>query len=189
MSCFYKQKVPGMQKSQGSVLLVTLVLLLIMTVAGVTAIRMTSLEEKMSGNYLNQQMAFRAAESALIEAENHIANTAFTLNEFVNDCDDGYCFGGSDAVDTSSCIAGNINYWRQELVWSNADSHRTTNIVIDGISARAKYIIEFRCYVAKVIDGPLPDPANPGDWALYFRNNGTGYWRLGRCQSYVANNL
>ena len=95
-----------MQKSQGSVLLVTLVLLLIMTVAGVTAIRMTSLEEKMSGNYLNQQMAFRAAEAALLEAENHIANTVFTLAEFKNDCDGGYCFGGSDASDTSSCAAG-----------------------------------------------------------------------------------
>ena len=158
-----------MQKSQGSVLLVTLVLLMIMTIAGVTGIRMTSLEEKMSGNYLNQQMAFRAAEAALLEAENHIVSTTFTLSEFNSDCDNGYCFSGSAATDTSSCATGNINHWQQDTIWLNGNFHRTTTVVIDGISARARYIIEFRCYVAKVLDGPLPDPANPGDWAQYFR--------------------
>lgn len=158
-----------MQKSQGSVLLVSLVLMLIMTVAGLTAIRLTSLEEKMSGNYLNQQMAFRAAEVALLEAENHIANTSLTLLDFTENCEDGYCFSGSGISETSSCVAGNINHWREDTTWSDAGLHRTTTIVIDGISARAKYIIEFRCYVAKIVEGPLPDRTNPDDWALFFR--------------------
>ena len=158
-----------MEKSQGSVLLVTLVLLMIMTLAGVTTIRLTSLEEKMSGNYLNQQMAFRAAEAALLEAENHIAATRFMLAEFKADCSGGYCFTGSGAGDSASCTSGNTSHWQQDAIWSNAGAHRTTTIVIDGIPARAKYIIEFRCYVPKVIEGPLPDPTSSSDWALYFR--------------------
>lgn len=158
-----------MRKSQGSVLLVSLVLMLIMTGAGLTAIRLTSLEEKMSGNYLSQQMAFRAAEVALLEAEKHIADTSLNLSEFTEDCDGGYCFSGTGANETGNCIAGDINHWRKDTTWSDESLHRTTAIVIDGISARAKYIIEFRCYVARVIDGPLPDPTKPGDWAQYFR--------------------
>ena len=158
-----------MHKSQGSVLLVSLVLMLIMTVAGLTTIRMTSLEEKMSGNYLNQQMAFRAAEVALLDAENHIASTSFNLSQFTGNCDNGYCFSGSGISETSSCITGDINHWREDTTWSDSGLHRTTTIVIDGISARAKYIIEFRCYVAKIVEGPLPDPTNPNDWSLFFR--------------------
>ena len=158
-----------MQKSQGSVLLVSLVLMLIMTVAGLTAIRLTSLEEKMSGNYLNQQMAFRAAEVALLEAERHIANTSLDLSEFTGNCDDGYCFNGTGISDTNSCVTGDSKRWGEDSTWSDAGLHRTTAIVIGGISAQAKYIIEFRCYVAKIVDGPLPDPANPDDWAQFFR--------------------
>lgn len=50
---------------RGSILLVSLVMLLVMTVAGLTAVKMATLEEKMSGNYQDQQMAFYAAEAAL----------------------------------------------------------------------------------------------------------------------------
>ena len=158
-----------MKKTQGSVLLVSLVLLLIMTIAGLTAIRMTSLEEKMSGNYLDQQMAFRAAEVALLEAENHIATTRFDLVDFNGSCNNGYCFGGSDAIDVSTCNSGDDTPWQTTTTWSDSNLHRVATVVIDGISAQAKYIIEFRCYIAKEDDGPIPDPTISGDWALYFR--------------------
>lgn len=158
-----------MKKTQGSVLLVSLVLLLIMTIAGLTAIRMTSLEEKMSGNYLNQQMAFNAAEVALLEAESWINSSTPDLNSFTSDCADGFCFNGSDAVDITVCEAGNDRPWLDSDTWSNSASHQVVNLVVEGISARAKYIIEFRCYLAKESNGILPDPASAEDWAMLFR--------------------
>ena len=158
-----------MKQEQGSVLLVSLVLLLIMTVAGLTAIRVSSLGEKISGNYLNHQIAFQAAEIALLEAENQIANTLINLNNFDADCSDGYCFTGANITDIGSCSPGVATPWQDDVNWSTGSRHHTTTLVIDGVSARAKYIIEFRCYIAKEADGPLPDQTNPGDWAQYFR--------------------
>ena len=158
-----------MKKAQGSVLLVTLILLLIMTAAGLTAVRMSTLEHKVSGNYLDQQMAFHAAELALLEAESHIATTQIDLTDFDSGCSGGQCFSGSEADDISSCTPGSTTSWLNEVIWETSNFHRTATIVIDGIATRAKYIIEFRCYVARETEGPLPDITNPVDWALYFR--------------------
>ena len=154
---------------RGSVLLVSLVMLLVITVAGLTAVKMATLEEKMSGNYQDQQMAFYAAEAALKEAENFIASNDLVLSNFSVGCDDGYCFSGNDINDIGSCEPGTSEPWLTGTVWSDSNQHRVTTVFISGISAQAKYIIEFRCYIAKEAPGPLPDPANRGDWAQFYR--------------------
>lgn len=154
---------------KGSILLVSLVLLLVMTVAGLTGVKMATLDEKVSGNYQDQQMAFYAAEAALKEAEQFIANNQFTLAHFTASCADGFCFSGSDSDDVGSCDPGMAQPWQTGALWSTDDQHRTTSVSISGISAQAKYIIEFRCYIAKESSGPLPDPANRRDWAEFFR--------------------
>ena len=157
-----------MSKSRGSVLLVSLVLLLIMTVAGLTAIRISSLEETISGNYLDQQMAFQAAEAALLEAEHRIASTPVNLSGFSPDCSGGWCFSGEDINDLNACSSDEI-FWQDKEVWDSANRHQVVTIEIEGISARGKYIVEFLCYVAKDSHGPLPDPGNINEWAHYFR--------------------
>ena len=153
----------------GSVLLVSLVLLLVMTVAGLTGVKMATLDEKVSGNYQDQQMAFYAAEAALKEAEQFIADNQFTLADFTASCTDGYCFSGSDVGDVGSCDPGSAEPWQTGTLWSTSGQHRTTSVSISGISAQAKYIIEFRCYIPKEPSGPLPDPANRWDWAEFYR--------------------
>ncbi len=156
-------------REQGSVLLVSLVLLLIMTVAGLTSIRLSGLEEKMTGNFYDQQKAFHAAEVALLEAENHIDKNLFSLNVFNADCTEGYCFSGNDRSDAGNCSLGSSTPWSNDSTWQNSALHRTTTFDIDGITSQAKYIIEFRCYIPKNNDGPMPDPANQGEWAMFFR--------------------
>ncbi|USE37529.1 PilX N-terminal domain-containing pilus assembly protein [Endozoicomonas sp. SCSIO W0465] len=154
---------------KGSVLLVSLVMLLVITVAGLTAVKMATLEEKMSGNYQDQQMAFYAAEAALKQAENFIADNELALSGFGVNCDNGYCFTGNDIDDIGSCDPGVSEPWLTGTLWSDNGRHRVTTVSISGISAQAKYIIEFRCYIAKEASGPLPDPANRGDWAKFYR--------------------
>lgn len=154
---------------KGSVLLVSLVLLLVMTVAGLTGVKMATLDEKVSGNYQDQQIAFYAAEAALKEAEQFIANNQFTLTSFTASCADGFCFSGTNSDDVGSCHPGTAQPWQTAALWSSGDQHRTTSVSISGTSAQAKYIIEFRCYIAKEPSGPLPDPANRRDWAEFFR--------------------
>jgi type IV pilus assembly protein PilX len=56
----------------GVVLAISLIILLLLTVMGVTAMQTTSLEEKMAGNLRDKNLAFQAAESALKAAENSL---------------------------------------------------------------------------------------------------------------------
>lgn len=59
-------------RQQGVALIVSLLMLLILTLIGVTAMLMTTLEEKMSGNQRDRSLAFQAAESALRAGEEEI---------------------------------------------------------------------------------------------------------------------
>ncbi|WP_299733713.1 PilX N-terminal domain-containing pilus assembly protein [uncultured Endozoicomonas sp.] len=154
---------------KGSVLLVSLIMLLVITVTGLTAVKMATLEEKMSGNYQDQQMAFFAAEAALKEAEKYIAESSLSLTGFNQACENGFCFSGVEINDVGGCVPGNSEPWEGDAIWSNSSNHRETIVTVSGISASAKYIIEFRCYIAKESEGPLPDPSDLGDWAMYYR--------------------
>jgi len=53
----------------GFALAMTLIMLLVLTILGVTAMNMSSLQQKMAGNMQESQVAFQAAESAVREAE------------------------------------------------------------------------------------------------------------------------
>ncbi|MGY6216240.1 pilus assembly PilX family protein [Methylolobus aquaticus] len=53
----------------GAALITGLLMLLVMTLIGVTAMRVTNLEEKMAGNLRDRNVAFQAAETALRAGE------------------------------------------------------------------------------------------------------------------------
>ena len=59
-------------KQAGSALIVSLVILLLLTLIGVTAMSTTSLEERMAGNNRDENIAFQAAETAARDGENWI---------------------------------------------------------------------------------------------------------------------
>lgn len=56
-------------RQTGVVLVASLIMLLVLTVLGVTAASVTRLEEKMAGNLRDMNLAFQSAETALREAE------------------------------------------------------------------------------------------------------------------------
>lgn len=64
-------------KQQGIVLVVSLIMLLMMTLLGLSAMKTSLMEEKMAGNSRDQTLAFHAAETALRDAEMWIANQTF----------------------------------------------------------------------------------------------------------------
>jgi len=61
-------------KQSGVVLIISLIMLLLLTIIGVTSMQVTGLEEKMAGNFRDQNVAFQAAESTLKEAEIFLLN-------------------------------------------------------------------------------------------------------------------
>lgn len=77
---------------RGAALVVTLILLLIMSLIGVTAMRSTTEQERMSGAFQDHNRAFQAAESALREGERAVqtemAPTFLGTNGWYDD-DDG----------------------------------------------------------------------------------------------------
>jgi len=68
-----KQNFPQLkspQRQQGAALMVGLVMLLVLTLLGVSNMRMTTLELRMSANTQNRNQAFQAAASAIAPALN-----------------------------------------------------------------------------------------------------------------------
>lgn len=63
-----------MNKQTGSALILSLLILLVMTMLGITAMSTSSLEEKMAANDRNQKIAFQNAELTLAEAEDKLIN-------------------------------------------------------------------------------------------------------------------
>jgi len=77
----------------GVVLIVSLIMLLLLTIIGLTGTQVSSLEEKMASNSRDQNIAFQAAEAALRGAEDQL-ETIVALGAF--DGDDGL-LGEDDA--------------------------------------------------------------------------------------------
>ncbi|RFA30348.1 hypothetical protein CAI21_07035 [Alkalilimnicola ehrlichii] len=61
---------------KGTVLLVSLLILLVLTLIGVTGARVSILQERMTGNVADRHLAFQAAESALRQAEAVLSDAA-----------------------------------------------------------------------------------------------------------------
>lgn len=87
----YKQDPLHLPRSQqGAVLAVSLIILLVLTILGITAMRSVTMEEKMASNAMNRNAAFSASESATIGATSTTSNleaalaTPNTVNVTVN---------------------------------------------------------------------------------------------------------
>ncbi len=99
-------KYPFVKQQSGVVLVISLIMLLLLTLIGITGTQVTGLEEKMAGNVRDQNIAFQAAESALFEAEKFIlANpttaATYTGNNGLLDLGDSE----PDFFDTSQWVA------------------------------------------------------------------------------------
>ncbi|ANI13370.1 hypothetical protein A9C11_04940 [Pseudomonas citronellolis] len=57
------------QLQQGAVLVVALIMLLLLTIIGISSMRGTTMEERMAGNLRDQSLALQAAEAAMRQGE------------------------------------------------------------------------------------------------------------------------
>src|ERR1700730_3370785 len=74
----HPQPLSNPSKQTGVVLFVALILLLILSLLGVTAARMQTVEERMARNDDNRQLGAQAAEAALRSAENGLLTGLYT---------------------------------------------------------------------------------------------------------------
>ena len=92
------------QKQLGATFVTGLIFLVVLTLLGVTAMKTASMEERMSGNLRDRNLALQTAEMALRYAEQHIRDNDPTTNTpnpilgvtgFDAACTAGLCYYGT----------------------------------------------------------------------------------------------
>ena len=122
---------PSSKHQRGAILAISLVLLIILTLVGVTAMRMTITEEKMAGNMRDRSLAFQAAEAAIRDAEAFINGTASVA-----------VFNGNGG------LLGEANaepdYFNTNT-WTGTNSRVFTDgaTTIPGVSAQPRFVIKY----------------------------------------------
>jgi type IV pilus assembly protein PilX len=180
----------GVNHQTGAALLVSLVLLLVVTLLGVSTMDSSRLEFKMASNNQNRQEAFQAAEAALVIAETRIQQDGVldsqlrdcvsgTSTCYEDTCAGGLCFNGTFlASDTQyACALSSSNpppekFWRDSTldVFNTASKH--LSVQVDGMESDVKYIVEFLCYVGK------DDGSVFGSGSIAEQNNGAPLFRI-----------
>ena len=128
-----------MNKQKGSVLIISLIILVAMTLIGITAMRTSVMQEKMAGNMRNKELALQAAEATLREAEQYIQDNVISTIAFDTDGSDGL-YNYSLADDSTR----NDRIWETIIDWdSDAETLEYTAFsTIYNISKAPRYVIQ-----------------------------------------------
>ncbi|MCF6252213.1 MAG: PilX N-terminal domain-containing pilus assembly protein [Methylococcaceae bacterium] len=130
-----KYSINSNYQQSGAVLVISLIMLLLLTLIGVTGTQVSSMEEKMAGNFKDQNMAFQAAESGLRAGETWVAVQG--IRPVPNNT-------GSTQVWTldSAATATTNNWWEERnATWwsSNAVQFAAT---LSDVKTKPYYLIE-----------------------------------------------
>ena len=120
-----------LRREAGVALFISLVMLLILTIIGVSSVQTTSLEMRMSRNDHDTLLAFQAAESALRDAEDELEDPLTELADF-NDTN-----GMWEVADL-----GQAENWEAAGIWTGTNSLVADNAV-EGTADDARFIIEY----------------------------------------------
>jgi type IV pilus assembly protein PilX len=126
------------RRQDGVALFIALVVLLIITVLGISGLQTTTLEERMAASARDRDIAFQAAEAALAQAETLVEGLAVTdLPQFDLNAN-GFYRPKTGAVDDD---------WWESVDWVNDGTLPTVGVAIDGVAAQPRYIVEYQSRV------------------------------------------
>jgi len=122
------QHSPVKQHQRGATLIVSLLLLVVMTMIGVAAMRSNMMEEKMSGNQRDQNLAFQAAEAGLRDAETFIEGVVSTA-----------AFNGSAGLYGESDSEPDVF----NMTWDASNSRSYSGTTLAEVASQPRYIIKY----------------------------------------------
>lgn len=134
-----KKMLTHSRTQSGAVLITSLVLLVVLTLLGLSSIQNTTLEERMSGNYRSSVAAFQAAESGLRAGE--ATMDAFNLRPIPNST-------GSTGVWVEDAPPGGAAWWKNANAnwWAttaNISSYANNLAFVAGSNLQApQYLVE-----------------------------------------------
>jgi type IV pilus assembly protein PilX len=154
---------PINRKERGATLVITMIFLLILTIIGLAGMDVTGLEERMAGNMRDRNMAFQAAEAAILEGERYL-ETEVSLP---------LPFNGSNGL-YDIPTNGDKNW--EIIDWSSSAAVRSySGPGFDELNATAAYIIELLDEVPSndsMGDGTPEEEGNPGYYRITARARG-----------------
>ncbi len=150
-------------RQQGVILVTVLVFLVLLTLISLTGMRAATMEERMSGNSRDRDIAFQAAEAALRTAEDYlVANAGLGEADFDDDPTSTTASGhpgliGQVVPDSTTDEPGRARYWRNYNWAVHSQSYPAD---IQNTSERPRYVIELLGSTGTVsrISGPRPEP-------------------------------
>lgn len=178
-----------LRKQSGAALVISLIILSIVTILGVSSMQSSSTELKMAASLRDRGIAFEAAEAALVIVEKSLADnpperadllsSCITGNCYNSSCNGGRCFDGMYPITSEfDCEVANganvserIDFWSDKTldVWNSPARHQT--LLVDNVTSPVKYIVEFLCYVPR--DKDTRFSADPNE-----HNNGAPLFRI-----------
>ncbi|MCQ8127275.1 pilus assembly PilX family protein [Methylomonas rivi] len=154
---------PNISNNQaGAVLVVSLIMLLLLTIIGVSGVQSTSLEEKMAGNNRDRNLAFQSAEAALRAGEARIE----TLWNGGTGSIQAFCTGTAGQFST---VAGCNNAPpdpETATTWTDDNKSVTHNTGSSEVGTQPRYFIT---YVTAYNPGP---PVTPISFIVTARGTG-----------------
>lgn len=152
------------RRQQGAALIVSLIILGVMTIIGVTSMQNSGLELKMISSAHDRNVAFEAVEKALISIEKDLADKPFSAQSLYSNCSTSECFNDKCTAglcfegeyypedERQHCVVSDANnpnrqdFWADSAldIWNNSNRHQT--LTVNGLNEPVKYIIEFLCF-------------------------------------------
>ena len=123
---------------RGAALITGLIFLVVLTLISLSAIKATSLEERMAGNARDQDVAFEAAEAGIRDGMKKLSTVSTQPSLFVAGCSNGYCL--NDPVTPVWTALTTNNQWT-----SSKTAAYNGTLTLDGTTAlpqQPRYIIE-----------------------------------------------
>lgn len=138
-----------MKQQRGSALIISLLILLVMTIIGISAMSSSTMEEKMAANDRNQKAIFQNAESSLMAAEDGVLATDYdALKKKMVDNEPGYYTPDDGRFDYL-----NHSAWKPDGI--NPNCVKIANNSNNGGSS---------CYIVEEIESTLFTPGEAGGY-------------------------
>lgn len=179
-----------MKHQNGSVLLISLIMLLILTVIGIASISGVTMSEKMANSQRDYDVAFEMAEAALVEGEQWVDANDFGVDAadmqssctgtkcWKSDCTNGLCFNGTYPVGSGKLCELTPpakDVWKEKSYWDS--KAKTYSLSVSGVE-KPRYLIEFICYTPKDPSSDqkiISQPPDYKDWVKFYRITALGF--------------
>lgn len=158
------------RRQHGAALMVCLIILVLVTLMGLTTMRTSVLQEKMSGASSDKTLALQAAELGLRDAERRIRDSLTSTSGFAANCAASLCLPADGTMKSDT-----INWNTAPLALYGAG---TGSPAVAGVARQPRYIIEL-LYDMKP---PLGNSENIKLKGTPYRITAIGYGKLERTQ-------